>query len=253
MTHISFNILNLERRRDRRDVMAGNLQTLGVPFDNVTFHAAPDAMEYEITRDICDAAVAEGFPIFETYRNNHNKGSVATFWGACQILRHIASDEHSYEYGYYNQDDIIFKMPYRKLQEIIMYLEKYSRDTYQSPFLILQMRTFFGKPHKSTYEPRPIFPTSFIQRGLYGKGEVGLVLSKEGAAFLLEKAMELGGSLETMLHYIDPDLPGTFSFLKDFEPIETFNTKFWGKGYEEDQDRILANNVEKEVYEKDKR
>lgn len=243
MTHISFNILNLERRKDRRDVTAGSLQTLGVPFHVIVFHKAPDAMEYETTRDLCDAAVADGFPIFETYRNNYNKGSIATFWGGCRMLRYIASEEHPYSYGYYNQDDIIFKMPYRKLQEILMYLERYSRDTYQSPFFILQMRTFFGKPYKNTYEPRPIFPSSYIQQGLYGKGEIGLVFSKKGAAFLLEQAMQLGGSIESLMSKIPPDLPGTFSFSKGFSPIELFNLKFWGKNYKEDQDRLIADRI----------
>ena len=242
MYPVSFNILNLERRTDRRDVMAGNLQTLGVPYNLITFHKAPDAMEYETTNDLCEAAIADGFPYFANLRKS-GKGSTACFWGGCRMLRYIASEEHPCHYGYYNQDDILLKISYEKLREIVKYLENYSHDNQQSEFLILQMHTRYGKPYVGSIEPKPIFPSSYIQHGLYGKGEIGLVLSKKGAAFLLEQAMQLGGSIENLMSKIEPDLPGTFSFSKGFSPIELFNLKFWGKSYRADQDRLIADGI----------
>ena len=244
---ISFNILSLKRRVDRRNVMAGSFQTLGVPFNRVKFHDAPDAMEYTTTDEICDAAIADGFPIFEKMRRSHrgNRGTIACFWGACRILRYIASEEHPYEFGYYNQDDIILKITYSRLIELIQYLKEYTRERCKTDFLILQMHKRYEKPYVELVNKDPIFPGSYIQQGIYSKGEIGLVLSKKGAKYLLEKTQIFGGSLEGLMIALEPDLPGLYSFSRDirFYALETFNTKFWGLNCEDDQDRIRADRL----------
>ena len=67
-------ILNLPREIKRRYVTEGGLLAKGVPLSKINVWEANDDRDYEKTRHVCEAAIADGFPEFQVHLDNgwHN-------------------------------------------------------------------------------------------------------------------------------------------------------------------------------------
>ena len=87
-----WNILHLEKRKDRAPFAFGNAERLGVPREKVGFWYAKDADVYSGTDAMIDAIVADGFPEFEGVRSGQKwpPGKTCQVWNVCRFLRDLA-------------------------------------------------------------------------------------------------------------------------------------------------------------------
>ena len=236
MSSIGYNTLNLVHRTDRRIYMQSNYQSMRVPYHAVKFHEAVYGLDYPDSDAICDVAMKE-FPGYDQIRQ-FPRGDCCCSWGTLRIFEYIASDAHEFPFGYYNQDDKLLMLQHQKLEQIVGYLNNLDDD-----FLFLQMtyNTKHALLHRRELEP--ITPTSNICRGIPGSGDSGLVVSKEGARFLIDawNANPHGG-VEVLIQKLDPQTPGAYGFLDAGYAIASLNTKYFGvESWQADQDRINVN------------
>jgi len=239
MSLIGYNLLNLSFRTDRKNYMLGNLQSMRVPHHTVRFHEGIYGLDYVSGEALVAAAMADGFPSFKVFEDRDRpRGDLACVWGTLRILRYIVSDAHHWEFGYYNQDDKLLMLPHPRLEQLISHL-----DAQSEKFLLFQM-TFNERDAFLRRLPiAPVVPDGLIVPGIAGSGDSGLVVSKAGAAYLLdrfEKHPESG--LEVLIGNLDPDLSGAYSVLDPSWLIQSLETKYWNvKNWRDDQDRILVN------------
>ena len=186
---IGFEILNLEHRLDRKYCMLGNFITQGVPDGNITFHKAVYGADYPDAKSVCEAAVADGFPAFSEGCEMGGRGDAAYHWGLMRILRHIASAAYPFQLAYVNQDDRLLPrdMAFRDLTDIGKMLRQIDRN-----FLFLQLGwdfTFTGvsKLDVETRDNFLILCNRLFYKGIFAKGDSGLLMSKNGARFLMER------------------------------------------------------------------
>ena len=231
---ISFNILNLERRTDRKFVMVGNLQTQSVSFDHITFHKAPDGLDYKTSEEMCAAAVQDGYPIFEGLAG-YGRGDIGYFWGTLKILESIR-DSDQYKYGYYNQDDRLLTMHLRELYFILRDLIHQIGNT----FLFLQLT--WGPFRGEIREEIPALPDSGVMQGALGKGDSGLIMSKAGADSLITEFMKNPIIFENLIAEKYRGIAGVYSMGEDFQGTRPVDPKCFGcSNYKDDQDRIKIN------------
>ena len=210
---LGFEILNLEKRTDRRDILKGNFITQDVPFEVITFHEAVYGRDYPDAKAVCDAAVADGFGEFSEGCEFGGRGDVAYLWGVMRILERIVSSEYPYQFGYFNQDDRLLTrdMDYDKLLRISRTLVEYDPD-----FLYLQL---CWHPSKFIQEAKKveILSDKFltiegkrIYKGIFSYGDSGLILSKAGARYIRDKFAETKNWLEALI-LEEGNVPGTYS------------------------------------------
>ena len=231
---LGFNILNLERRKDRYYTMVGHLETIGVPFDNVTFHKGIDGRDYNSQDAGCDDAIADGFTSFDQLRS-WGIGTICGTWSALRILRYIASDENPFKFSYFNYDDKLLGLTYSELLHLIKHLNKVNKH----PFRLLQL---FQNP--DIYQKRePLSPDSYVCEGLHVGGDSGLVLSREGCLLLLDTFKKRPEMLQSLLGSLDKNLPGIYCIDSKFSLIKNIGVRYFNKSYEEDQDRMILDNT----------
>ena len=63
---IGFHNLNLAIRADRKNICIGNYDSREISPSDVLFHVAPYGRDYKNSHDMCDAAIADGYPIFDS-------------------------------------------------------------------------------------------------------------------------------------------------------------------------------------------
>ena len=118
---------------------------------------------------MCDAAIADGYPIFDQLRE-YARGNLGYLWGTVKILEEIR-DSSKYTYGYYNQDDKLLQLSYPQLESICCTLQ----NGLPAPFLFLQM-SWYAPPNCGISRSKvPIAPTSKICYGALGTGDSGVL------------------------------------------------------------------------------
>ena len=231
---IGVDILNLARRKDRYYTMVGHLQTIGVPFDVVRFHKGVDGIDYSSPDEACDAAMVDGFPGFDRFRDQ-GSGTICGTWSALRVLRYIASDEYPFKFSYFNYDDKLLKLNYKEFIALIKHINLF----HKGPVRILQLQ-----PDTSIVNAVPISPDSYICKGIHSGGDSGLVLSKEGCLLLLESFQKRPTMLQYIMGKLDPSLPGTYSVRSKFNLITNVNVRYFNKSSQrEDQDREIINDI----------
>ena len=88
---IGFHNLNLAIRADRKNICIGNYDSREISPSDVTFHVAPYGRDYKNSHDMCDAAIADGYPIFDSLRE-YPLGDLGYLWGTTKILETIRDD-----------------------------------------------------------------------------------------------------------------------------------------------------------------
>ena len=87
-------IINLEHERTRKELCCTHLLEAGVPPEKISVWKASDNTFFPKTRDLCEAAAADGFLFFqkvleENMQNEAGIGYLALLWSNLRILRHI--------------------------------------------------------------------------------------------------------------------------------------------------------------------
>lgn len=231
---IGFEILNLDFRKDRRDVLIGNFLTQKIPYEQATFHKAVYGADYADGDEIRQAAAVDGF--LELLNFGGERGDVAYHWGLLRILRYIASSEYPYPFGYFNQDDRLLLMKYTEILSACETLSQLSET-----FMFLQLGWFLEPEYDIVKPPEhPIEGTPY-NKGVLGSGDSGLLMSQAGAQLLLDTFKETSEWFE-VIPYRLKDLPGVYSMSEPDTTISMIDTRWWGiEDSEADQDRILVN------------
>ena len=218
---IGFEILNLEHRLDRKYCLLGNLITQGVPYENITFHKAIYGADYPDAKSVCDAAVADGFPAFSEGCEMGGRADAAYHWGLMRILKHIASEAYPFELAYFNQDDRLLPrdLSFQDLSDIGKMLLHAD-----SNFSFLQLgwdHTFFGIPNVSldTKDNFLVLCNRLFYKGIFAKGDSGLLMSKNGARVLMDKFSKTKKWFETLV-LEDGNVEGAYTL---WQPIHTGN------------------------------
>ena len=107
-------ILNLPRCVDRKDHCIRQLIERGTPPNKIQVWKAKDDMDYEKTRHVCEAAIADGFPHFGDFlerglQNRHPIAIVAQAWNYLRVFREYSQNDKTIVLLH---DDWYFKKPY---------------------------------------------------------------------------------------------------------------------------------------------
>ena len=215
---IDIYILNVPREVKRRYVTEGALRAKGVPSSKINVWKANDDIDYEKTRQVCEAAIADGFPEFQVRLDNgqHNKKGivhVTQSWNYCRFFRHLMDKQKT---ALLIHDDVMFgeKMTYSVLNEMVGCL--HNRDEIFR-YWTLWIRWFESKEN---INPKPIPENSNITRGIYNKGcDMAQVITPTGAEFLLSKFEGYFlGVLEELIFYQLKHQVGFYTLI-DEEPF----------------------------------
>lgn len=164
----------------------GALRAKGVPLSKIHIWRANDDQDYEKTRHVCEAAIADGFPEFQVRLDNgqHNVGNIAHLtqsWNYCRFFRHLIDEQKT---ALLTHDDAMFgpEMTYEVLNEMVNCLQ--NRDEVFRYFT-LWMRWLDSEERS---DPKPIPENPHVTRGIYIKGcDIAQVITPQGAEFLLAK------------------------------------------------------------------
>ena len=176
-------ILNLQAEQKRRYICEGALFAMDTPFVHVKRWEAIDDLNYIKSREVLEAAIADGFPAFQSYLNRgvQNKegiGVLTQTWNYCRFWRHVVAENKTVMLI---QDDRRFRVPYPKMVEIT------EEVIYGPNFHLLSL---WCRHHavKDKYLPfRWISDGSPIAHGIYeGGADVGQIVSPKGAQWLLD-------------------------------------------------------------------
>ena len=182
--------MNLERRIDKLYFVLGALRVAGFPVKtcNSLFSwdkffvrsLSHDGDLYDSAKDVCNAAVADGFEWFADYRQDTDKErkyACAWAWTWASTMRKIAELDKTVMLLI---DDITpaYMWTYRRYCRL-------AKECARDPnFKALQLRTQADR--LSQHLPVPEYFTSLIGKGFMGKVDHGLILNKAGAELLLE-------------------------------------------------------------------
>ena len=183
---IDVYILNVPREIKRRYITEGALRAKSVPPSKTHIWEANDDRDYEKTRQVCEAAIADGFPEFQArldngQHNEHNIAHLTQSWNYCRFFRHLIDEQKT---ALLIHDDVMFGegMTYQVLNEIVECL--HNRDEVFRYFT-LWIRWF---NRKESFDPKSIPENPHITRGIYSKGcDMAQVITPHGAEFLLSK------------------------------------------------------------------
>jgi len=248
---IGYYILNLPFREFRRGCSLGNLLSMGVPADLIRFHAAPYGGGYSSREEIRAAAIADGFRGFSSDMAISGRGSMAYMWGSLQIVRKIAGGKEAY--GYYNQDDRLLVRPHSMLCRVVEMLARDSKELgYDFLFLQLIVNTNASLFHRPCLSAE--FP-GYISSGVGGLGDSGVVMSRAGACYILERFEERPCEHFCHLFYgLRPDVKGAYSTTESLYWIRMINTGWHGnRAYDHEadhqggQDRVVIDTLDHET------
>ena len=192
---IDIYILNLPRDTHRLTLCHKELCARGIPAEKIHTWVANDDRDYEKTRQVCEAAIADGFPKYQSFldRGEHNKRNIAIFtqsWNYCRFFRHLIEIQKD---AVLIHDDMKFspRMTYASLNEVIDFL--HNRD---EPFYFLTLRVFNTDSERIEVPENPD-----ITYGIYNSSsDTAQVITLEGAEFLLSEFE--GYSPPRLEHYL---------------------------------------------------
>ena len=213
-------LINLDRRKEKYWFALGVLSHLRYDRNRIERFNAHDGQNYESVKDVHDAAIADGFPIFAEWESN-NKNIAVWFWTWCCALRHIAQSD---ETVLLLIDDILPKpfWTYDRLSLLVRYCYRLDENFRMCQLMHTRMAHEVFDPHQHYNE--------ILARGLAGSGDQANVFSPSGAAHLLDVCTNRPcpatphGSLEILFrredrtglwHTVDEICEGLFTWESD--------------------------------------
>ena len=211
-------ILNLPRSVDRKDYCIGKLMERGTPANKIRVWAAKDDRDYEKTRDVCEAASADGFSIFAELLESgvHNRRPIAIItqgWNNLRVLREYSQSDKTVVFL---QDDWYFRESYDfgYINEIVRYGMSLDDD-------LKYISLWYGKDADGIPNNIPseklIFPEKLLARGFVGScHDVAMVLTPSGAKVIMELWLtQFSLPLESLfLALATTSLPGFYTSVK---------------------------------------
>ena len=229
-------IPNLVRRSDRKNAVMGALCSRGIRRDYITFFEAHDAMLYGSNCQVFFEDIkADGFDFFDTYaadaaRNNWHHvdlGYIATQWSIVGCFRHIAKQPEPH---LFLLDDWYLTISYTVLYDLVGELIRHEN------LKCLQLNHYI-RQQVQPREPHLIHPHSFVSKKLLGCGECALILTPDGAQFLLDNCPLPDYNYEMMFGIMDEYTDGFFSCVNPIAlrfhdcPDEHQNAHDWKRIY----------------------
>ena len=183
---IDIYILNLPRETHRFSLCHKELCARGIPTEKIHTWVANDDRDYEKTRQVCEAAIADGFPKYQSFldKGQHNEEGIAIFtqsWNYCRFFRHLIETQKD---AVLIHDDMKFDpgMTYATLNEVIDFLHNRDEPFY---FLTLRMR----KDLSMELEPEFGTENRFVLNGINihsPSPDTAFVITPQGAELLSE-------------------------------------------------------------------
>ena len=123
-------ILNIQSQQKRRYLCEGGLFAMQTPFKQTKHWWAIDDDNFLTTREMCETAINDGFPVFQEYldKGQHNEYGIAVFtqlWNYCRFWRHLIENN---ETAILIQDDRRMACTYPRLLEIYREVVKFDPD-----------------------------------------------------------------------------------------------------------------------------
>lgn len=181
-----FYILTRRTEVDRTYYALGVMAAHGVPLDKIIVHYGPECSDYNSIEEM-HSAFLEEYPEMDPeilYRTLHEFG---VFWGSFACIKRFLESDH--DYCYFVQDDFVpvrtTLIEYPILDIITEFKTLMGYDPDCKIFMYV-----YRMPLKSPNPSAQIREDIPIQKGLFGYGDQGLILSKEGAAYLYKKMKE---------------------------------------------------------------
>lgn len=176
--------VSLKRRRPEKGwAVIGGLIAQDFPLEMIDVHDAMDGYDFDDVYEVCDAAVADGFPGFGTLKQQWlektdftdletTTGHFCCAWSYLQAWRKIAEgDGHCV----FMADKFVFRRSYYVLQVII------DRIPDLHIFQIAHNDVVPGYDRVPWYPGEEAVPETGIMKGLAGCGEGVMVFSPKGA------------------------------------------------------------------------
>lgn len=192
-------LINLDRREDKYWFAMGVLLHLGYHRELIERFSAHDGQAYKSVKDVHDAAIADGFPIFAEWESSR-KTQAAWFYTWCCALREIADKDKT---TLLLIDDILPK-PFWTYDRMSMLVGNcYTLD---ESFRIIQL--MYTRFAHELYDPHQHYNT-ILAKGLAGSGDQANIFSPSGAAHLLDVCTKSHcpktshGSLEILFYSSD--------------------------------------------------
>ena len=187
--------LNLDRRQDKKYACIGMLLSHNVFSDQIVPFSAPDAKEYGSSEAVIEAAIEDGFPHFEARLgdwlvqakandwDSGKPGDIACFWGLQRIYREIANSDGI---ALAMVDDYILPARLNVLDDMTRAarnnLNIVQLAHWEDPNLLAEGQPVCYMP----WYPMPYPRDDRLSIGIASAGDIGLILSREGAATLLK-------------------------------------------------------------------
>ena len=169
-------ILNMEHNMERYWTIVGGLDMLGFPAlsDMIIRHINHNGLHYKDTKSVHEAAIADGFGEFESFRSR-NRQNAAWVWSyRCALKKIVEMDKTVLVLI----DDVVPTHNWTFDQFNMLLAEIEGR-----PLKIIQF------PHRHLWRPEKIPQgpkvTSMLRKGLLNGSDIATVLNAEGAALVL--------------------------------------------------------------------
>lgn len=181
-----FYILTRRIQVDRSFYAMGVMSAHGVPLEKIKIHYGPECTDYETIEEM-HSAFLEEYPEVNSSKLYQELPAFGCFWGSFACIKRFLESEHTY--CYFVQDDFvpirttIIEYPIAEIIHEFNVLMQYDPDF--KIFVYVYRR--ISKPPDPSAQIDKDVP---IQKGLCGYGDSGLILSKEGAAYLYERMKE---------------------------------------------------------------
>ena len=167
-------ILNMEHNIERYWASMGALDTLGFDlYGGVAIrHINHNGLHYKDTKSVHEAAIADGFGEFESFRSR-NRQNAAWVWSYRCALRKIVEIDKTVLVLI---DDVVPSWTWKRLDALVREIEG------KGGFRIIQLAAGCD-PILELSERRAI--TSVLREGLHGYSDYAVILNAEGALFAL--------------------------------------------------------------------
>ena len=171
-------ILNMEHDKERYWASMGALDMLGFPvYDVIIRHINHNGLDYKDTKSVHEAAIADGFEEFESFRSR-NRQSAAWVWSYRCALRKISEMRNKNVLLLIDDYILTHVWTWDRINTMIREIER--KD---DKFRIIQLA--FGIHLECQIREAPAV-TSILSEGLSGGIDVAAIVNDRGAILLLE-------------------------------------------------------------------
>lgn len=201
---IFFYVLTRRSQPHRTFYAKGVLYGQGVPQKNIVIHYGPECTDYESLDEMktafldvypVDPKIIEGIKdILQDDSDWNARRFFGCVWGSLACIERFLLSRHSF--CYFVQDDFV---PVAGVKDIVSDFEKLRE--YDPNFRILVFN--YRRDFIAAQQERPLIREDIkIHRGLVAYGDEGLILDKQGAAYLVDKMKSQVGEPVTILKSI---------------------------------------------------